>query len=305
MGKITESLSNHVCDKEHLKSEIDLKRKREVIIMKKYTKPALIFGTLAVIVGIIMIPLFFQKDNRTQIAYTKYFSENKKLDNETKSYNAKLKQSFDDYQAGKITMDEYFKEIETIRIAKNSIKAKKAELKAKYAITDDMDLSKVVFSKDKKTDDKLKAIYLKSKTIGDKDEALDLEEEQLEKMYQDGTITKEEFKQKKQSLEAREKAIEKEEEALDAEEEAIDKQAELKEEAEDKKNEEMDANKDKEDEIVDKQEEAKDKEEEAANPKDEAVEDDKEENDKAEPTDIPEKPEVEIPEKPETDGTDI
>ncbi|MEG0826613.1 MAG: hypothetical protein RR404_04005, partial [Bacilli bacterium] len=238
---------------------------------------------------IIVLPMFFQKDTRVKVSYTKYFSENKILTDENKAYNAKLKESYANYENGTITIDEYFAQIEEIRKAKNDIRTKQVELKAKYAIDDNLDLKKVVFSKDKKTDDKLKAIYLKSKAINDKDSALDLEEENLEKMYRDGTITKEEFKAKKANIEAREKEIEKEEEALDAEEEALDKKQEAEEKAEDEKKEAEDAANDLKEEEKDKQEEANDK-----NSKDEEVEDDKSTNEDVDQFDAPEAEDTEL-----------
>lgn len=271
MGKMNETLSTYICDKSRLKKRIDKQRKNEETQMNKFKKPLLILGAFILVVGLIATPFLLKKDYKMNVEYTKYLSENKALNKTAREYETQLKESFSKYMAGTITESEYFSEVEAIRKSKSELKAERTALKAKYKVTDDLDLSKVKFSDNKKNDEALKKVYLSNKDLESKDEALDQEEDALEKMYASGSITKEDFAAKKAALEAREDALEAEEDALEAEEERLDKLEEEKdkeedrlEEEEDKIKEEADKEQDRLDEEQDKLNDLKDQEEQNA-----------------------------------------
>ncbi|MEG2322223.1 MAG: hypothetical protein RSB71_01915 [Bacilli bacterium] len=254
-----ETLSKFVCDKDELKEKID-KRKRERVEMKNYKKPLLIFGTLVLVIGVIALPMLLKKDKKLQIEYTKYLSENKVLTETNKNYNKQIKENYTKYQNGEITEEQYFIEVDKIRVEKNKIKASKVALRTKYSITDNLDLKKVSLSKDKEVDKKLKTLFLESEQLNKQDDELEALEENLEKKYMDGKITKEEFKAQKAEIEKREDELEALEDAMDAKEEALEKEEEAKEKAEDEALEKEDAANDKAEEEKDKADEALEKE---------------------------------------------
>ncbi|MEG1015893.1 MAG: hypothetical protein RR984_02675 [Bacilli bacterium] len=251
MGKFKDTFNEYVFDSNRLKNKI--KEEREKEIMKNYKKPILIACSALLLLGVILIPIIIKKEYKSEIKYTSYLSENKALTKQEKEYDSKLKDLFHKYEKGEVTMEDYLKEIELIRVVKNDFKVKKVALKDKYGITSNLKLDKVKFSKDKKQDEALKAIYLSSKQLEDKDAQLDAEEDSLERMFIEGSISKEDFISRKAALEAQEDALEAEEDALDAKEEALEKEQEAKEEAEDKAKEEADAAKDKADKLKDEE----------------------------------------------------
>lgn len=233
MGKMNETLSKFVCNKKRLKEKIDQERKREKREMKKYQKPLLGFACLAIIIGLVMIPMFLKPDKKLKIEYTKYLTESKILKETDKNYDKKIKESYKKLQNKEITEDEYFKETEKIRTDKNKLKNEQSALKTKYSLKEDLDLETVNFSKDKNIDKKLKDLYLENEKLEQKDDDLDLLEEELEKKYINNQITKEEFEAQIANIESQEAELEALEEAIDAKEDALEKEEEA---AEDKEN---------------------------------------------------------------------
>lgn len=188
--------------------------------MKDYKKPLLILGVLALIIGVVTVPMLLKKEKGTKIQYKKYLTENRALNNTINGYDEKLKLSFAEYQSGKMTADQYFNKVEEIRKDKDKVKAEQLNLKKEYKL--DGDLKDVVFSDNKETDAKLKDLFLKNQALEEEDEKLDKEEEALEKSFEDGAISEAEFETKKAAIEAREEALELQEEELDAQEDLLD-----------------------------------------------------------------------------------
>ncbi len=170
---------------------------------------------LVVIIGVFGIACYTAYRAIPRINYASYYEESHPYDKEREKMHEELEEVYDDFEDGEISKEELEKEVNRIKDKYQSVKSNQDALKEEYNIKDDLDLDEVKMDKDDKRDIQLKNLYYRKNELEKQEDALDIEEDELEAKYFRGDISKSEFLKQMEDIEKREYLLELEEEKLE------------------------------------------------------------------------------------------
>ena len=190
--------------------KLDLYEKIEKNEMEDHKMKRRIRNTAIAMVAIILliaIPLLNGNDVLDMNAYLK--ASETQVEQPLQGVLEKKKELDGKLERGEITLDEYFTQMEALKTQRSELLKKQEELNKEYKVN----AENIAKSEQKQ---EVEAYLQKLKDLEAQDDALDAKEDQLEKEYRNGTLSKEEFLKQKQALEAQDDALDQEENQIES-----------------------------------------------------------------------------------------
>lgn len=180
------------------------KQERKGIFMKRKLKTILIAS--AAIVLLVAIPLFQGNEVLDFSAYLHASeTEVKEPFNEILSEKEVLDKALSNNH---ITIDEYFIKMEELKLKRDKLLEKQKELDKQYEVNE----TTIANSKQK---EEVEAYLRELRELEALDEVLDAQEDELERQYRNGTISKAEFMEAKRLLEEKDDELDRKEDAIE------------------------------------------------------------------------------------------
>ncbi len=169
---------------------------------------------LLIIIGVFGIACYTAYQAIPRIHYASYYEKNYSYDLERTKIQKELEELYDDYDHDQFSKKEFEEKVNQIKREFLLLKSNREKLKKEYEVTDSLDLDTVKMDKNKDRDISLKNLYYRKTDVEKQQESLDLEEEELEKEYFEGELSKSELLKIRKDIEIREHLLALEEEKL-------------------------------------------------------------------------------------------